>query len=295
MNTWNLRSLPLLALLLLIITNIVVLVGVAYNRSGEPGSVLRLSQREFSSPWWPGMGSGRENSAVSLRVQWRVLDRDSVDNAHEYYGGYYGSTIPEWLSEEKLRALGFAFPAADDQQALARYVNRHDGREVLFVLELDGPAYRESLERAQQALERIRVRAAAAPDDKELQASLRNVEKEWPRAQAEYSRLFVVDAGLDAAALRARYPDLAHYAIVPGRIQPALHYGKDGGRADTPQPGGYLAGLLVPEINVPAGTLPITPGARVEAQAKYALDIAWGKRFEPWIVAARFVPAQTRE
>ena len=38
--------------------------------------------------------------------------------------------------------------------------------------------------------------------------------------QGEASRLFIVDAGLDLAALRQRYPERQRYAIVKGRVRP---------------------------------------------------------------------------
>jgi hypothetical protein len=71
---------------LIAITNAIALGGAVYNRSGEPDSTLALSDRELQLPCesW----SGSENSELSLRLNWRVLQESasgeplSVSRAH---------------------------------------------------------------------------------------------------------------------------------------------------------------------------------------------------------------------
>lgn len=303
MKHFNFRSLALLALALVVATNVVALAGVAWNRSGEPGSTLMLSEREFGRPWGAFSRRG-ENSAMMLRIDWRALQRYDADSDSGYTGySGYGSNTPDWLDEAKMHELGFNWPVAVeyDAQARSRYVARHSGgAEVFFVLELDGPAFRESIEQSRMALERAQrmVESAASNPDLDLKM-LKNMaeqaEKDYQRAQTEYSRLFVVDAGLDAAALRARYADRAHYAVVQGRVMPVMRYRK---KQETP--GGYILGLSVGTINLPFGALPVAPGTRMNNEMKYELDIGWGQRYEPWILASRWTPevpapVQTRE
>lgn len=304
MKHFNFRSLALLALALVVVTNIVALAGVAWNRSGEPGSMLTLSEREFGRPWGAFSRRG-ENSAMLLRIDWRALQRYDADSDSGYTGySGYGSNTPDWLDEAKMRELGFNWPVAAeyDPQARHRYVTRHSGGvEVFFVLELDGPAFRESIEQSRMALERAQrmVESAATNPDldvKMLKNMAEQAEKDYQQAQTVYSRLFVVDAGLDAAALRARYADRAHYAVVQGRVMPVMRY-----RNKKETPGGYILGLGVGTINLPFGTLPVASGVQAGNDMKYQLDVAWGQRYEPWIVASRQTPvaapapAQTRE
>ena len=42
-------------LAIIIVTNIVALAGVAYNRSGEPDAVVELTERELGLPYRYGM------------------------------------------------------------------------------------------------------------------------------------------------------------------------------------------------------------------------------------------------
>lgn len=304
MKTLNFRSLAALALALVVVTNVVALAGVAWNRSDEPGSTLTLSEREFGRPWGTYSRHG-ENSGMLLRIDWRGLQRYDADSDSGYTGySGYGSNTPDWLDEAKMRELGFEWPTAVeyDPQARSRYVARHSGGvEVFLVLELDGPAYRESIEQSRMAMERAQRMVEAAATNPDLDAKmLKNMAeqavKDYQYAQTTYSRLFVVDAGLDAAALRARYADRAHYAVVQGRVMPVMRY-----RSKKETPGGYILGPSVGTINLPFGTLPVAPGTRIDREMKYELDIGWGQRFEPWILAARSVPAagpaadQTRE
>lgn len=66
-NTWLIAA----GALLIVLTNAVVLVGVASNRRQPPDSVLTLTERELGPPWsW--MWQGGENSGVSLQLKYRV-------------------------------------------------------------------------------------------------------------------------------------------------------------------------------------------------------------------------------
>ncbi|MFZ5724253.1 MAG: DUF4824 family protein [Pseudomonadota bacterium] len=284
------------ALLLIVLTNAIALGGVAWNRSGTPGSELLLSPRELDMPY--GTFDAPENSGVALRIVWRALDRRSeTDESYRYFA--YGSHTPDWLDAAKMRALGFTVPDTEDPLRLNDYAVRTQEKTVFLVLELDGPFYRESIMQAQRALDRTRRLQAAAPGDVALQAELKSAEEIVRSADKTYSRLFVVDAGRDAAALRAQYADRRHYAVVRGRIAPATRYVRQPGGIDRVLPGGYIAGLEVDRIHVPLGVLPAVAGERPPADAPYEMPVAWGKRFEPWITGPMQVRApagtQTRE
>ena len=273
MRPWTRGQTLLAGLALLAATNAVVLGGVAYNRSGEPESVLRLSQRELAVPFTWGLA--RDNSGISLRLKWRVAGSPSV--------GY--SRAAPWLDRAKLRDLGFdlSLPAGGE-----RYADRLP-REVLLVLELDGAAYRAALAGAEERVAQAQSRLAANPADRSLKFAADNAARQLALERDGESRLFVIDAGRDISALRRRYPDRARYAIVRGQVRVESMPSR-GGSA----PVGYVSELSVPEVNVPARDRGLfsAPRARFPVRdakpgVRYELTLAFGKRLEPWLVDAR--------
>lgn len=270
--TWTRRSTLVAGLLLLALTNAVALGGALWNRSGEPEATLRLSQRELSIPHpWYG---NRENSGLSLRPIWRVLVEDQARTSF-YVSRYAGlGGAPTWLDRAKMEALGFDTRRGYDKQL---------PREVLLVLELDGPAYRRALELTTEHATRELARPVA-PEDKSAEERRKNAREalEWETSRS--SRLFVVDAGLDADALRAKYPDRSRYAVVRGEVR----------RWDTGTPGravGYISSVSVESINVPLRLRKVFAGVQLseygqETKTPVEAVVAWGRRLEPWLVEA---------
>src|SRR5207237_4572834 len=126
--------------------------------------------RELSAPSrWYG---NRENSGLALHLVWRVGSQTGTDvNAWRY--AYIGGGMPAWLDLDRMRALGFDAPASlDAARARSRY-EKQLPREVMLVLELDGPAYRRSLELAAEHVARAEAKPAAQ-DDKGRAAQLKN-------------------------------------------------------------------------------------------------------------------------
>lgn len=100
--------------------------------------------------------------------------------------------------------------------------------------------------------------------------------------------MFVVDAGLDAAVLRAKYPDRDHYAIVNDRIRVIT----TGGDAK-PQLAGYIDAVSNDQVSVPLefqnafGPDVLTErDYGKESKMPVGVTLVFGKRFEPWITAA---------
>jgi uncharacterized protein DUF4824 len=268
---------------LVALTNAVALGGVAWNRSGAPESELKLSQREL----WDVYGGryDRESGGSELMLRWRVLSQ-------EYPPGYYDSHSGalEWLDEAKLAALGFDVSKQLDPARESRRYRRLLPREALIVLELDGPASQKALERARERLAQETAKESAGKDKKDMNR-VKMAAEALKHEETSSSRLFAVDAGPDAAALRAKYPDRGRYAIVRGKIRaypPAA-----GAREKDRRWRGYLESLDSPRINLPlefreaAGlamrALP-APG-RVAAGTRFEVTVAFGKRFEPWVTA----------
>jgi hypothetical protein len=268
-------------LALIALTNAIALGGVAWNRSGEPESVLKLTERELSHPG--GYGFGREEGGLQLSVRWRALpaDPDVV-----LYGEFHGA--PEWLDEAKLASLGFDVSPPPAARREAWRYDRQLPREALVVLELDGPAYQKALERARARAAKEAAKAAqtgkTGPGTPAQQAAvfLKNEE-------TSNSRLFAVDAGRDAQALRAKYPDRTRYAIVQGTVRASYQTVRGKEARWT----GYINGIQNDQVNVPLEfrkAIESAPGRMPPAGAAGAMPfevtVAFGKRFEPWIIAA---------
>jgi hypothetical protein len=266
---------------LIALTNAVALVGVAYNRGGEPEAALRLTQRELRTPYeWRG---NRENSGLALSLVWRVPQEQTA--GRQFYPAFAGGR-PLWLDQAKMAELGFdtTLPARFwDPRGRSRF-ERQLSREVLLVLELDGAAYRRSLELTAQHLASEEAALAANPGERTLAARAKNARDALERETSRNSRLFVADAGLDAAALRAKYPDRTRYAIVRGQVRPELF--------ERENYSGYIAGLSVESINVPFALREIFAGAEKAGEldqpnlAPFEAVVAFGGRFEPWILEA---------
>ena len=277
MIAWSRRRTLIAGLGLIVVVNAIALAGVAYNRSGEPVSVLQLSERELRLPYsYTSSLKRTENSGVALNLQWRVpAEGNELD--YEAYGSYGGS--PPWLNQAKLAALGFEGLSAKRSESAG--LKKQRTREVLLVLELDGVAARKALERAREKAVEEEKLNDANPGNKEFAQRSKAAKERLEREQRENSRLFAVDAGLDAAALRTQYPDRTRYLIVRGQVRPQLvsHEKED-------QLRGFISALSIGEINVPVEfqsvlLRPVPENTRV----KFSASVAFGQRLEPWITA----------
>jgi len=275
LNNWTRRHTLIAGLALILLTNAVALLGVHRNRSGEPESMLTLTQRELEQPY--GWGMNRENSGVSLRINWRV------PSAEKYWPGSYSGGNPAWLDQAKMASLGFDARPSKDMQDDFRWSSRQLAKEVLLVLELDGPAYQQALQRAQQYAAEQDAKLATLPDDKAVQQSAKSAHEEARREEQDNSRLFAVDAGLDLNELRAQYPDRSRYAIVRAQVQPQS-IGAKGEIA------GYINRISIDEINVPHEyhamfDIRVRPAIIGQTSGRtFEASVAFGQRLEPWLI-----------
>ena len=270
---WSPRRTLIVGVSLILVVNAIAVIGVAYNRGGEPESVLRLSERELRSPYrW---GWGVENSGLSLDLLWRVL---TPDQRNVYYGFAGRSAPATWLDASKLSELGIQSLQPSATEAEKRRYEKMESKEVLLVLELNGRAYQTALQTAQERA-----------DQKAGGADL--AQKLLKQEQYGNSRLFVIDAGLDVAQLRAKYPDRARYAIVHGRIRPP--------RVGYCQANfGSVEALTIEQVSVPvefrsvfAGLpKPTYPFGERDAGPEFEAAVAIGRRLEPWLFSARRLP-----
>jgi len=279
--TWSRRRTLLAGATLIALTNAVVLAGVAWNRSGEPEAVLRLTERELKSPG--EYGFQKENSGLALRLAWR-LPRVSKPNQPDHLDfGYSGGGEGPWLDKAKLAELGFDVSPAPRAGRDGRvYGERQLPREVLLVLEYDGPAWQAALERAKERAARTLAAAAASPGERPLAIQAENAAKQLVEERENYSRVFVIDSGRDVEALRAKYSDRARYAIAHGKVAIQFTYADRGAHYS---PTGYVSELSIPGVNVP-----LELRQTVDRQKRYEVSLAFGKRLEPWLTSAAVRP-----
>ena len=273
------RSTLAAGVLLILLANAVALIGVYFNRSGEAESRLALSQRELTMPW--GWGIAKENSGLAVSLNWRVID-PSVGE----FGGYgFSGGTPDWLDETRMAALGFDTSLPAEGTFGRRRFERQLPREVILVLELAGPAWQQALERARQNAARHEAASLANVGSKEFAEKAKRAQEQLKREEISNSRLFAIDAGLDVAALRARYPDRGHYLILKGTVRPRLATHEKKTRVT-----GYVSALAVTQINVPHALRPVLePALRKHKRTAddpaphFDAVIVVGQRLEPWI------------
>jgi hypothetical protein len=272
-RNWTRKHTLIIGLALILMTNAVALLGVYWNRAGEPESQLALTQRELQQNY--GWGMYHENSGVTLRIVWRVPTEQRSWN-FAYTGGN-----PVWLDKDKMASLGFDVNPPKEMQSNFRWASRQLSREVLLVLELDGPAFQKSLQQAQQFADEQDAKLAARPNDKSLQQIAKAAHDQARMEEDSNSRLFAVDAGLDLDDLREQYPDRNRYAIVRAQVRPSYLSGLD-------KFTGNIDKLSIDEINVPyefhsAFDTRVGPATTGQKSGNWTFEVDFGQRLEPWI------------
>lgn len=265
-------GLIVIAFSLLAITNIIVLLGVNTNRSGELTSKVILTERELRLPY----SYNRENSGAALSVVYRVLNSDE-NNTYSYYNN------PVWLNSDKLRGLGFDV----DKYIDVKYPKPAIPKEVLLVLENDGVAYQSSLKAVKEKFAKEKALFDENPTDARLKSSYEMREKELERESRFASRLFVVDAGSEYARLREQYSDRSRYLIVKGVVQ--LVYNEHKKRVY-----GYVQELSIRTIHVPLEHKSIFHKLEYnyEVEPRYSVTLHYGSRYEPWIASVASLRAK---
>ena len=264
---WTRKRTVIAGLALIVAVNAVVLAGVAYNRSGDPESTLRLTERELQVPYvWRG---NKENSGLALSLRWRVLQSE-MEVGRNMWSYYSNTASPDWLDEAKMSALGFDISNKSRNGKDRAGLSDQLPRSVYLVLEQNGAAYQLAMSRA-----------------------LKNEgnDKEGPKRLEEErdnnSRLFVIDAGLDGATLRAKYPDRSRYAVVRGQIRPTWHANQGANKLT-----GFVNDVSVESLNMPLEMKEVFDGATPtnvvgsKSNVRYDIDVAFGQRLEPWILRA---------
>jgi len=262
----------LIGLAILIGTNLAALGGVAYNRFGEATSHLTLTERELSLPY--NIGSQKENSGVSLSINWRTSSK--IDST--YYP--YNSTGIK-ITKDELVALGFE--EIDKQKS-----NRSEPLELNWAFEFDGALHRAEVKKAvkkhQEAL--LAHEEQANDESKHKEKRFRD---SLAREKTSNSRLFYIEAAADYDSLAVKFSGQKNILIAKGLAKYSYN-NKDKTYNLS------LNYLSVANIMVPLKYTDIFSGlshvARQDIQPpRYEVSINWGSRLEPWVVGTKKLKA----
>lgn len=274
MIAWAQKNTLVAGIAVILLTNTMALLGVVYNRSGDPESQLTMTNRELRKPFQ--FHDEKDNSGLVLQLIWRVLPPEGRNDYGHDYGSY---SVAEWMTGKKLESLGFDVSVPVNDVGGIGSNQRRLPQDVFLVLEQDGKTYQTALRRAQQAYQR-----ASAGSDKQKMV---DAEKRLIRERDSNSRLFVVDAGRDVAELRTLYPDQRRYAIVRGSIRVQWStYNKVQSHWE-----GYINDVANESVNVPlefqslmkAMSRGRLAGLQDQDFSPFSMKLAFGKRLEPWV------------
>lgn len=254
----------LVGLAILIGTNLVTLAGVAYNRMGEATAQLTLTERELSLPY--NSSARKENSGMSLSINWRTPTK-----SNETYYPYNSRDIS--LTKDELLALGFA--QADDKDNY--WV---ESRELYWAFEFDGALHKAEIIKAEDKYQTAMVALKETPNNTSSRKK-KEYSESLEREKTTNSRLFFIEASADYESLANKFSDKQNILIVKGLTQPYYNNNKTYSL--------LLKHLSVRNIMVPTEHVEVLSKLkRINRQdltpPRYAVDISWGSRLEPWVV-----------
>jgi hypothetical protein len=277
------------ALALLAIVNVIVLAGVAYNRSGEPDAVITLTERELGLQYHY-RNARKENSGVALSLSWHQYGH--------FNESYYDMPYP-WFDLAKLQAVGFdcSIPLASPEAEKHYWKTR--SRKVFAVLENNGAAYEAYRKTIEKKLAELIAKSTntAEKEKKGDRYERERLEKELKTG----SRLFVVDVGVDPSILRQQYSDQAKYIITPAEVRLQYRKERSNDKTKKQEPAklyGEISKILINTVHVTKehGELlynirksdDLAPkkslASKVEdIRPRYKVVLHYGQRYEPWI------------
>ena len=287
----------------IVLTNLALLLAAGANRRGTPQVELTLSEREFALP------AVRQDEGRILTLSIRmthqppgVLRRLAARRHYELPAVEF-----DWLDRAKLRELGFAVELDPDDAEAAEQYGRSTPRRVYLVLEHDGETWRRWIESREEQVEKVRREVAAGLREP---VALADAEAVLAMDRTMRSRLFPVDAGMDADALGRRYGE-GSFLILAGLVRPRIVSNSE----EEPGPvlTGDIMGLVADGVHVPGSLRPpledflsdetwreLEARERREAERgwlpptspRYRAVLALGQRYEPWLVRTECIPSR---
>ena len=269
-------------LAIIVVTNVVALGGVAYNRSGEPDAIVELTERELSLPYRYGINN--EDTGLGLRINCRIEESGQGYS----YGNNSCRGNPAWLNSEKLLELGFEPQPKPKKIEKRMAFDKPLPRKAFIVLEYNGPAYQRTLIKAEQDRNEQLLQLSENTDTEKYEKRVKHIKDKLENEHHHNSRLFAIDAGLDKIALRNKYPDTSQYIIMQALIKPTGKFYQSGGEWT-----GTITQLLASTINISLEHRAVFEPLEVKQPRynqnkqvpRYKVRVAFGKRAEPWVMA----------
>lgn len=276
-------NLAIIAAALLVLVNVIVLAGAGYNRSGDPIASLQLTERELSAPY--RYYNNKENSGLSLRLNWRVSPDLSKENRYDRYS-LSTYTSPNWLTENKLKELGIDIEKAKANKKNSRYGYQSiDSEEVIVVLEYDGESFQKILNNAENDIKQYRTGVKKSSDNKKLIDQLKQHEESLSALKISGPRLIAIDAGLELKALKEKYNDNSKYLMLRGEVRP--HWSDDELKGRIRQLFNSQVHMPLPyskEINeITNSETTSNRYNRRNKKPRYQVELSLGKRLEIWV------------
>lgn len=249
----------LVAVGLVVVADAIALGGAALNRQDDPEAEVELTERELPMSW-----RREEDTGISLRLRWSAEGQ------------------ADWFDRAKLEETGFDCSPPIDARTQEIHYAKLLPRDVFVVLEYGGASWARWLEREEAE---IAERAEEVERGEALPEQLETAKELFERARATRTRLFAVDAGLEAEALRQRYPDRGRFLILPAVAQVDRYH-----LASERELRGEIRRILVDRVHVPRRLRPPLESLGQdspweEREPRYRVVLAVGHRYEPWIRA----------
>jgi hypothetical protein len=265
------------AFLLLIVINALVLAGAVWNRTGNPDSVVTLTERELSSSY-----GGMEDSGIYLRLAWHY-------------------EVSDWFDAAKLRSIGYDIGIQPGSKSADLFYRKALPRRTFVVLEYEGNAWKNWIKSEEERVVLLEMRLSGRQaTDKQVVEARKSLEYK----KSAVTRLFPVDVGNDPRFLRDRYPERNRYIVAPAEVRLIYEKGPDQsvGKKPTPAIHGRIDAVMVSEIAVSRATAgPIlkllkqghglrhlwNPDAVHDGppSPRFQAVVTFGRRHEPWVVS----------
>lgn len=243
---------------LLIAVNGVVLAHSYYNRH-EVQARIPLSERELNFPH--NYGFEKENSGVSLSVQWNTRPNTTEDD-NDYYRRDLQLTSEHYAT--------FSFSEVCEHRRI------NTDKQGFVLIEFNGDVYQQRIERLRTYLNQLQQSSAAAEKIKDAEEDLQQVEK-------ERSRLYIIDAAASRATLetvlsKQKKTSASQFLILPAVISDS--YRQCDSKQKDPSTV-YIDELLVDRIYVPREYHALFSDKKTDKH--FQATIAFGKMDEPWL------------
>ncbi len=290
---------------LVVVANAWILGAALWNRAGGPRAQLRLTERELRMPPF------REPEDTGIQLSLVTSDQPPPEVGFVAFRKNYqlpGPPLP-WLDAAKLRELGFRTDVAPADPEAPELYRRAPPRRAYLVIEFDGPAWRSWLADRERAVNELRADVEKGSKSRQ---ELADAETLLALDRVARSRLFPIDAGLDAADLLRRHPDRQQCVVMPGVVAPRVRQTE--GRP--PELIGEIRSLLVTEIHVPlrlhAPLKPLLPKVTEKqwnerrqnelkpawpaaSPPRYGATLAIGRSLDPWLVSVAPIEKESAE